>query len=69
MTFQVNLATCIWQSRKLAVKAISGPEHVKAMKLAATSYELYALERYILRKVPGSSKLSIEPYEQGEVGW
>ncbi|KAF8287382.1 hypothetical protein DL93DRAFT_2146838 [Clavulina sp. PMI_390] len=45
-----NMATCIWQSRADAVAAISGPAHVKAARLAASSYEMYTLERYVLRK-------------------
>jgi len=45
-----NLATCIWQSRAHAVAANSRPYHAKAARLAAASYEMYTLERYILRK-------------------
>lgn len=45
-----NLATCIWQSRAHAVAANSRPYHAKAARLAATSYEMYTLERYTLRK-------------------
>lgn len=45
-----NLATCIWQSRAHAVAANSRPYHAKAARLAASSYEMYDLERYTLRK-------------------
>ncbi|KAG6900536.1 hypothetical protein C0993_009113 [Termitomyces sp. T159_Od127] len=65
----MNLATCIWQSRKHAVAATSHPHHTKAMKLAAQSYEVYSLERYILRKIKGSAGLTMEPFVSGDVGW
>jgi hypothetical protein len=39
------------------------------MKLAATSYELYTLERYVLRKKAGEDGVRVEPYVSGEVGW
>jgi len=65
----MNLATCIWQSRKHATAANSRPHHIKAMRLAAQAYEIYRLERYRLKKVQGESGVTIEPYESGEVGW
>ncbi|KAJ7462296.1 hypothetical protein B0H11DRAFT_2241437 [Mycena galericulata] len=65
----MNLATCIWQSRKHAIAANSRPHHIRAMKLAAESYEVYNLERYVLRKVAGNTGVSIEPFTGGEVGW
>ncbi|KDQ57612.1 hypothetical protein JAAARDRAFT_58200 [Jaapia argillacea MUCL 33604] len=65
----VNLATCIWQSRKHAVAANSRPHHIKAMRLAATSYEMYDLERYTLKKVRGEEGLRVESFHGGEVGW
>ncbi|KAJ7262185.1 hypothetical protein B0H12DRAFT_1231234 [Mycena haematopus] len=65
----LNLATCIWQSRKHAIAANSRPHHIQAMKLATASYEIYDLERYVLRKVAGSSGVTIEPFTGGEVGW
>ncbi|GLB37093.1 hypothetical protein LshimejAT787_0401440 [Lyophyllum shimeji] len=68
-TTGMNLAMCIWQSRKHAVAANSRPHHIKAMKLAAASYEIYSLERHVLRKEKGSSGVTIEPYIGGEVGW
>jgi hypothetical protein len=40
----VNLATCIWQTRAHAVAANSRPHHIRAMRLAAASYEMYDLE-------------------------
>jgi hypothetical protein len=40
----VNLATCIWQSRDHARAANGRPHHITAMRLAATSYEMYDLE-------------------------
>jgi hypothetical protein len=43
-TTGVNLATCIWESRAHARAANGRPHHVKAMRLAAAAYEMYALE-------------------------
>ncbi|KAH7914134.1 hypothetical protein BJ138DRAFT_1144463 [Hygrophoropsis aurantiaca] len=65
----MNLATCIWQSRKHAIAANSRPHHIRAMKLAASSYEVYHLERYRLSKVKGETHLTIEPFDGQEVGW
>lgn len=65
----LNLATCIWQSRRHAIKAISGPKHVLAMKQAAGAYEVYELERWVLRKEAGFRELSLRKWEGGEVGW
>jgi hypothetical protein len=65
----LNLATCIWQSRKHAVAAMSRPHHINAMKLAAASFETYVLERYRLVKAKGQAHVTPEPYEGGEVGW
>jgi len=68
-TTGMNLATCIWQSRRHASAANSRPHHIKAMKFATESYEIYSLERHVLRKDKGQSGVTIEPYVQGEVGW
>jgi hypothetical protein len=65
----LNLATCIWQSRKFALEAMNGPEHVIAMRLAATSFAEFRLERYVLKKEKGQTGLKVYPYEGGEVGW
>ncbi|KXN90622.1 UPF0643 protein PB2B2.08 [Leucoagaricus sp. SymC.cos] len=65
----MNLATCIWQSRKHATAANSRPHHIRAMKLAAASYEVYDLERYRLSKRKGEKHVSIENYTGGDVGW
>ncbi|KAF9049720.1 hypothetical protein BJ165DRAFT_941442 [Panaeolus papilionaceus] len=65
----MNLATCIWQSRKHASAANSRPHHIKAMKLAAGAYQIYNLERYVLRKAAGETGVSIELYQGGDVGW
>jgi len=65
----MNLATCIWQSRKHALGAVSLPHHAKAMGLAAEVYEVYYLERYVLRKVKGEEGLKVETFTEGEVGW
>ncbi|PPQ98622.1 hypothetical protein CVT24_003955 [Panaeolus cyanescens] len=65
----MNLATCIWQSRKHASAANSRPHHIKAMRLAANAYQVYNLERYVLRKTAGEPGVSIQPYQGGDVGW
>ncbi|KAK7057200.1 hypothetical protein R3P38DRAFT_3168709 [Favolaschia claudopus] len=65
----MNLATCIWQSRKHAIAANSRPHHIQAMRLAAASYEVYDLERHVLRKAAGSTGVTIEAFTGGEVGW
>jgi hypothetical protein len=65
----MNLATCIWQSRKHAITANSRPHHVRATKLAAASFEVYTLERHILRKAKGEKGVTIEPFTGGDVGW
>lgn len=65
----MNLATCIWQSRKHAVAANSRPHHIKAMRLAAAAYDVYRLERYVLRKRLGERHVIVEDFHAGEVGW
>lgn len=65
----LNLATCIWQSRAHAIAANSKPHHVRAMRLAAASYERYELARYRLIKSRGEQELRVEPYDRGDVGW
>ncbi|KAJ3517204.1 hypothetical protein NLJ89_g661 [Agrocybe chaxingu] len=68
-TTGMNLATCIWQSRKHAMAANSRPHHINAMRLAANAYDVYGLERYRLRKVQGDPGVFIEPFDGGDVGW
>jgi len=65
----MNLATCIWQSRKHAIAANSQPYHLQAMRLAAESYEVYELERYRLLKRKGERHVTVETYTEGQVGW
>ncbi|KAI0066112.1 hypothetical protein BV25DRAFT_1820988 [Artomyces pyxidatus] len=65
----LNLATCIWQSRAHAIAANARPHHIRAMRLAAASYDTYQLERYVLRKVRGSRGVEVHPFEGGNVGW
>ncbi|KAH0827478.1 hypothetical protein J3R83DRAFT_4172 [Lanmaoa asiatica] len=65
----MNLATCIWQSRKHAIAANSRPHHIRAMKLAAVSYEIYNLERYRLSKVKGEKGIFVEEFSGEECGW
>jgi len=56
-----NLATCIWTSRALAIKANSLPMHATAARFAKEAYALYDLERYTVKKLAGETKLRIEP--------
>lgn len=66
----MNLATCIWQSRKHAIAANSRPHHIRAMTLAKESYEVYELERHVLRKVAGQTGVTVHPFVgHGDVGW
>ncbi|WWC93954.1 hypothetical protein V866_000792 [Kwoniella sp. B9012] len=65
----LNLATCIWQSRRHAIKAISGPKHMKAMKETEGAYETYQLERWILSKKAGKRHLQLKKWVSGDVGW
>ncbi|ORY32494.1 hypothetical protein BCR39DRAFT_478691 [Naematelia encephala] len=65
----LNLATCIWQSRRHAVNAISGPKHIQAMKQAKDAYERYDLERWVLSKERGQSTVSLSKWQGGDVGW
>ncbi|KAL4074051.1 hypothetical protein J3A83DRAFT_4357915 [Scleroderma citrinum] len=65
----LNLATCIWQSRKHAIGANSRPNHIRAMKLAAISYEIYRLERYRLSKVKGQPGIQVSDFDGTDVGW
>ena len=65
----LNLATCVWQSRRHATKAIGGPKHLAAMKQAANAYEVYELERWVLRKDRGEPGLNLSRWQGGEVGW
>jgi len=58
----MNLATCIWQSREHALAAVSLPHHAKAMSLADDVYEVYSLERHVLRKVKGEEGLTVEAF-------
>jgi hypothetical protein len=64
----VNLATCVWQSRAHAIAANSRPNHIRAMRLAASSYEKYDMQRWTLRKTIGSRLLDVLPYNQGTAG-
>ncbi|KAG9316330.1 hypothetical protein JVU11DRAFT_2361 [Chiua virens] len=64
----MNLATCIWQSRKHAIAANSRPHHIQAMKLATASYEIYALERYRLSKFKGEKGIFVEEFSGLDCG-
>ena len=64
----INLATCVWQSRAHAIAAHSRPHHIQAMRLAASSYERYDLERWTLSKTAGSRRLEVLPYIQSTAG-
>ncbi len=57
---RANLATCIWHSREHAIAASSRPKHIRAARLAASTYETYELERWVLRKEKGSTGITVE---------
>ena len=61
----LNLATCVWESRASAVAATSRPHHIRAMRQAASAYEMYELERWTLRKQAGSRYLEVVSYVEG----
>ncbi|XAO23619.1 hypothetical protein I312_102399 [Cryptococcus bacillisporus CA1280] len=65
----LNLATCIWQSRRHAIKAISGPKHISAMKQTKGAYETYSLERWVLSTEVGSREVKLRKWDGDEVGW
>ncbi|CAL1707078.1 unnamed protein product [Somion occarium] len=65
----LNLATCIWQSRQHAIAANSRPHHVRAMRLAAASYERYELQRFRVTKIKGETGVRVSPFDHGDVGW
>ena len=39
------------------------------MRLAAEVYDVYTLERYVLRKLQGEEGVTIETFTGGDVGW
>jgi hypothetical protein len=45
------------------------PYHIQAMKLAQASFEVYTLERHVLKKVKGKRGVILEEYHGGDVGW
>ena len=59
----------LMDSRRHAIKAISGPKHLQAMKHAKNAYEVYDLERWVLRKEKGAKGLTLQKWTGGEVGW
>jgi hypothetical protein len=61
----VNLATCVWQSRAHAIAANSRPNHIRAMRLAGSSYETYEMQRWTLSKIAGSRRLEVSPFDLG----
>ncbi|GAA6005730.1 hypothetical protein JCM11491_003988 [Sporobolomyces phaffii] len=62
-----NLATCIWESRASALLAMRGEKHKRAAQLASMSYESYTLERYLLRKDRGSTRVRVEEWQGKDV--
>ncbi|GAA5828188.1 hypothetical protein JCM5353_003883 [Sporobolomyces roseus] len=62
-----NLATCIWESRASALLAMRGEKHKVAAQLASRSYERYTLERYLLRKQAGSTRVRVSEWEGRDV--
>ncbi|GAA5871709.1 hypothetical protein JCM16303_000839 [Sporobolomyces ruberrimus] len=62
-----NLATCIWESRAAAILAMRGEKHRIAAQLASRSYESYTLERYLLRKESGSTRVRVTEWKGKDV--
>jgi Ca2+-transporting ATPase len=60
----VNLATCVWESRAHAIAANSRPNHIRAMRLAGSSYDM---QHWTLRKPAGSRRLEVLPYDHLKV--
>ncbi len=54
------LSFCLWTDREEAVRAARLPLHRAAMAVADDTYESYSLERYTVRKLPGSRTFDIE---------
>jgi hypothetical protein len=54
------LSFCVWSSREEAQRAARLPLHAQAMHMADDLYESYSLERYRVRKQPGSARLEFE---------
>lgn len=61
----VNLATCIWSSRKDARDASKLPMHRLAVERAKKAYSWFALDRYSVVKHPGEEGLRIESWTEG----
>ena len=55
------LSFCIWSSRDEAKRAARLPLHSMAMNMVDEMYESYKLERYMLLKHPGQSRLELHP--------
>jgi hypothetical protein len=58
------LSFCLWDSRKNARDAASGPAHLEAVGLVHEMYESYVLEFLRVRKRPGTSELEFESYDR-----
>jgi len=62
------LSFCLWNSREEAARASQLPLHRVAMSMVNEKYEWYSLERYVVRKAPGSFRIDIEPIASGARG-
>jgi hypothetical protein len=54
------LSLCLWDTQQHAKAALRLPRHQTAVSVVAQMYESYALERYILTKNVGSSKIELQ---------
>jgi hypothetical protein len=54
------LSLCLWDTQHDAKAALRLPRHQTAVSVVAQMYESYALERYILTKNVGSSKIQLQ---------
>jgi hypothetical protein len=57
------LSFCLWQNRETAQAATRTGAHRSAQHIAARAYEHYKLERYVVRKQPGSPTVFFEPVQ------
>jgi len=58
------LSFCLWDSRAQARHASGRPLHREAVALIESSYERYTLEFFLVRKSPGETDFTIEPYDR-----
>jgi hypothetical protein len=58
------LSFCLWESRRHAREAATGPNHLRAVSVVQEMYESYALEFHRVRKRPEANELEFEDYDR-----